>query len=157
LWHLGLALSRADRWIDPSGGWLGRWFWWLVDEALWVVVAGAIEGLLARGVDGLDLAVMHLVRGHEADPGVMMILVVPVEELAAEGPGIGDAAKAAGKARLVLQGLEVALGERVVCALARCIALPGENPGRQTLAPAGSTRGGSGGDEWFEAPREKAP
>src|SRR3954453_11458129 len=26
-----------------------------------------------------------------------------------------------------------------------------------TLAPAGSTRGGSGGDEWSEAPREKAP
>jgi hypothetical protein len=71
-----LALGRADRWIDPSGGWLGGWFWWLVDEALWVVAAGLIEGLLARGVDGLDLAVMHLVRGHEADPGVMMILVV---------------------------------------------------------------------------------
>src|SRR3712207_8884151 len=27
---------------------------------------------------------------------------------------------------------------------------------RQTLAPAGSTRGGSGGDEWSEALREKA-
>ena len=26
-----------------------------------------------------------------------------------------------------------------------------------TLAPAGSTRGGSGGDEWSEAPRETAP
>ena len=97
-----MALSRADRWIDPSGDWLGRWFWWLVDEALWVVAAGLIEGLLARGVDGLDLAVMHLVRGHEADPGVMMILVVPVEELAAEGLGILDAAKAPRKARLVL-------------------------------------------------------
>jgi transposase len=27
-----------------------------------------------------------------------------------------------------------------VCALTRCTVLPGENPGRQTLAPAGSTR-----------------
>jgi len=44
-----------------------------------------------------------------------------------------------------------------MCALARRIALPGENPGRQTLAPAGSTRGGSGGDEWSEALREKVP
>src|SRR3954464_3009018 len=51
----------------------------------------------------------------------------------------------------------VALEGGVGCALARCVALPGENPGRKTLAPAGSTRGGSGGDEWFEAPREKAP
>ena len=39
----------------------------------------------------------------------------------------------------------------VLCALTRCTVLPGENPGRQTLAPAGSTRGGSGGDEWSEA------
>ena len=44
-----------------------------------------------------------------------------------------------------------------MCALKRCTVLPGENPGRQTLAPAGSTRGGSGGDEWPEALREKAP
>jgi len=43
------------------------------------------------------------------------------------------------------------------CALIRRTVLPGGNPGRQTLAPAGSTRGGSGGDEWPEAPREKAP
>src|SRR3954447_12513292 len=35
-----------------------------------------------------------------------------------------------------------------VCALTRCTDLPGGNPGRLTLAPAGSTRGGSGGDEW---------
>jgi hypothetical protein len=41
-----------------------------------------------------------------------------------------------------------------VCALPRCTVLPGENPGRLTLAPAGSTRGGSGGDEWSEALRE---
>ena len=34
-----------------------------------------------------------------------------------------------------------------MCALPRCTVLPGENPGRRTLAPAGSTRGGSGGDE----------
>ena len=33
----------------------------------------------------------------------------------------------------------------------RCTVLPGEGPGRQTLAPAGSTRSGSGGDEWSEA------
>ena len=71
-----MALSRADRWIDPSGDWLGRWFWWLVDEALWGVAAGPIEGPLAGGVDGLHLAVVDLVRGHEADPSVMVVLVV---------------------------------------------------------------------------------
>ena len=35
----------------------------------------------------------------------------------------------------------------VLCALARRIVLPGGNPGRQTLAPAGSDRSESGGDE----------
>jgi hypothetical protein len=64
----------------------------LVDEALWVVAAGRIEGLLACGVDPIGLSVMHPVRGHEADPGVMMVLAVPVEERAAEGLGILDAA-----------------------------------------------------------------
>src|ERR1700730_3731533 len=36
----------------------------------------------------------------------------------------------------------------------QCTVLPGERPGRQTLAPAGSTRGGSGGDEWSEGHRQ---
>lgn len=39
------------------------------------------------------------------------------------------------------------LGGGIMCALIRCIFLPGANPGRQTLAPAGNTRGGSRGDE----------
>jgi hypothetical protein len=43
-----------------------------------------------------------------------MVLIVPVEELPAEASGILDTAEAFGKARLILQGLEVAFGERVV-------------------------------------------
>ena len=54
-------------------------------------------------------------------------------------------------------GPEGSFGGIVRCALLRCTILPGSSPGRQTLAPAGSTRGGSGGDEWSEALREKAP
>jgi hypothetical protein len=73
-----------------------------------------IENLLSSGMNRVDLAVMHLVRGHETDPGVVMVLVVPIEELAAETSGILDATEAFGKARLILQGLEVAFGERVV-------------------------------------------
>ena len=42
---------------------------------------------------------------------------------------------------------DASLDDVRVCALSRCTVLPGENPGRRTLAPAGSTRGGSGGDE----------
>ncbi len=57
---------------------------------------------------------MHLVRRHEADAGVMLVLVVPVEERTTEAPGVLDAAEALRKVRLILQGFEVALGERVV-------------------------------------------
>ncbi len=70
-------------------------------------------------------------------------------------PGVG-----ASKQRVLAGqgvGADGALDDVGVCALARCTVLPGENPGRQTLAPAGSTRGGSGGDEWPEALREKTP
>ena len=40
--------------------------------------------------------------------------VVPVEEATAEAFGVLDAAKALGEGRLILEGLEVAFGERVV-------------------------------------------
>jgi hypothetical protein len=43
-----------------------------------------------------------------------MIPVIPGEETAAEGPGILDAAEALGELRLVFQGLEMGLRERVV-------------------------------------------
>ena len=64
---------------------------------------------------------MHLVRGHQADAGVMMVLVVPVEEAAAEAPGVLDAAEALWEAWLIFQGLEVALGERVVVGCVRSV------------------------------------
>ena len=65
-------------------------------------------------MDRPGLAVMHLVRGHQADADVMVLLVIPGEEAAAEGPGILDATEALGKLRLVFQGLEMRLRERVV-------------------------------------------
>jgi len=57
---------------------------------------------------------MHLIRGHQADPGMVMFPVVPVEEGAAEASGVLDAAKGLGEAWLILESLEVALGKRVV-------------------------------------------
>ena len=55
-----------------------------------------IEGVLAGGMNGIDLAVVHLVRGHQADPDVAVVLVVPIEERAAEASGVLDAAEALG-------------------------------------------------------------
>src|SRR3954465_4289565 len=98
------------------------------------------------------------------------------KEIGDEGPGIDTAASAGfqhahggGVGRRALLGAgavgdpagddgvpEGALGVVVGCALERCTRSPGAIPGRQTLAPAGSTWSGPGGDKWSEALREKA-
>ena len=65
-------------------------------------------------MNGIGLTVVDLVRCHQADPGMVMLLIVPIEEPAAEAFGILDAAKALREAWLILQGFELAFGERVV-------------------------------------------
>ncbi len=65
----------------------------------------------SESADVVDLAVVDLVRGHQPETGMVVILVVPGEELPTELPGIFDAAEALGKAWLVFQGFEVALRE----------------------------------------------
>ena len=73
-------------------------------EAFRVGLVCLRQDILTGGLDGVGLAVMHLVRGHQADADVMVILVVPGEEAAAEGPGILDTAEAPGELGLIFQG-----------------------------------------------------
>src|ERR1700679_1811337 len=54
--------------VDPRGGWFGGRNGRLLDETLRVLPEGLIKCGLASRVNGVHLAVMHLVRGHEADP-----------------------------------------------------------------------------------------
>ena len=117
--HSGSAPRLRDRRIDPGGGGFAGRGGRLVDEALRVVAERLIECGLTCGMDGIGLAVMHLVRGHQADAGMVVVLVVPIEEVAAEGSGVLDAAEALRELRLVFQRLEVAFGERVVPRLRR--------------------------------------
>src|SRR5208282_5389770 len=69
---------------------------------------------------------MHLIRRHQANPGMVVILVVPIEEPAAEAPGVLDAPEPLRKPRLVFQGFEVALGERVVVGRVRPVVRTGD-------------------------------
>ena len=94
----------------------------LVDEALRPGVERRCEGSLASGVGGVGPAVTHLVRGHEADPGVVVVPVASIEEPAAEAPGALDAAEAPGEARPMPRDLEAALGERGVVGRVRAVA-----------------------------------
>ncbi len=102
------------RWIDPHGGGFSRWLGRLLDEAFGIGAEGVIEGPLSGGVDIVGLAVVDLVGRHETDPGMVVVLIVPGEEAAAEVLGVLNAAEARGEFGLVFEGLEVGFGERVV-------------------------------------------
>src|SRR5208282_1605997 len=104
----------------------GGWYWRLFDEALWVFMECLIEGDLTGRVNGIDLAIMHLVRRHQANPRMVMVLIVPIEELTAEASGVLDAAEALWEAWLVLQRLEVAFGERIVVGGVRAVMRTGD-------------------------------
>src|SRR5271157_5661399 len=118
-------LFRRGR-VDPCGGWFGWWYWRFLDESLGIFTECLIKRDLAGHMNGVDLAIMHLVGGHQTDPGMVMVLVVPVEELAAEASGVLDTAEASWEARLILQGLEVAFRERVVVGRVRAVMRPGD-------------------------------
>lgn len=66
--------------IDPDGGRFGGRLGRLVDEAVRVGLEGLVEDFLASGVDVVALSVVDLVRRHQADAKVVMVLIVPVEE-----------------------------------------------------------------------------
>ena len=100
--------------IDPNRGWFGGRFRCLSDEPLGVQVEHPVQCALAGGLNGFSLAVVDLIRCHQAETGMVVVLIIPGEEAAAEVLGILDAAEAFGEFRLVFQGLEVGLRERVV-------------------------------------------
>ena len=56
----------------------------------------------------VGLAVVHLVGRHQADTGMVMVLIVPIEEAAAERLGVLNAAETLRKLRLLFHDFEVA-------------------------------------------------
>ena len=105
-----LALRR----VDPDGGRdLGR-FGALADEPLGCAEKCGVERGLAGGVDGGGLPEVDLIRRHQADACVMMVLVIPGEEATAKGTGVVDGLEPFWEFRLIFQGLELGLRERVV-------------------------------------------
>ena len=74
---------------------------------------GGLKGAPALVEHAPGSMMMHVVRGEHRDPAMAMPGVVPGEERPAEGDRGGDVVEAPGEARVVLQGLELRLGERV--------------------------------------------
>ena len=87
--------------VDPGRGWFERWFWRLFDEAFWIGLEGAVEGFLAGCEDLVGLTVVDLVRRHQADASMVMILIIPIEEATAERLCVLDAAEPLRKLRLI--------------------------------------------------------
>ena len=65
-------------------------------------------------MDGFGLPEVDLIWCHQPNACVMMVLIIPGEEAAAEPTCILDGLIPLGKLRLIFQCLEVDLGERIV-------------------------------------------
>ena len=78
----------------------------VVDEAFRMGnVCGVQDGLAMSG-DGWRLTVMQGRRSEEADARVVVLFVVPVEELDGKSTGVLDIAEAGLEARSILNGVE---------------------------------------------------
>jgi hypothetical protein len=68
---------------------------------------GSIQHDLTMGQDVRSLAVVDHGGRHQAQPGVVMLVVVPLKEGLAETARVFDGAKAVWKTRPVFQGAEL--------------------------------------------------
>ena len=84
------------------------------NEAFGVTGPGGLKGPPALVQHALGSMVMDILRGEHRDAAMAMLGVVPREERSAEGDGSGDVVEAPREAWVILQGLELRLGERVV-------------------------------------------
>ena len=107
--------------VDPGCGGFGWRVWRFIYEAVAVLRERTVERVLAGRMDGISLTEVHLVGCHQPDAAVVVILVVPIEESAAEGSGVFDATEGLWEPGLVFQGLEVGLRVGVVVGCVRAI------------------------------------
>ena len=100
--------------VDPDlgRGWRGQRR--TIDEAFGVDDVGSVKNCLALLDDKRGLAMVKHRGSEQTDPGVMMILVVPAEEVDGKDSGVLDRSEAVGEAWPILQGAELAFRVRVV-------------------------------------------
>ena len=113
--------------VDPGGGGFGEGHGCLVHEPRGVLRERAVKCDPPGRVNSIHLPEMHLIRRHQTDPGMVVILVVPIEESAAEVPGVLNAREPLRKPWLVFQVFEMALGERVVVGRMRPVVRTGDS------------------------------
>ena len=100
--------------VDPGGGGqVGRGRR-PADEPFGVMRVSSVEHASAGGVEFGRASVVHGGRGHQPDPRVAVLVVVPVEEAPAELARLLDRVEPVRKLGPVLERLEVRLGVGVV-------------------------------------------
>src|SRR6266508_602417 len=111
-------LLRRLRWVeglvDPHLPGKLEGLGWLADEPLGMGGVGAVQDHGAGVDDLLGAAVVHVGRGQQRDPRVVVLVVVPAEEVLAEAAGVLDRAEPLREGGMLLQRLELAFRVRVV-------------------------------------------
>ena len=100
--------------VDPDSCRDLWWFWALANEPLRRAEKCCIESVLAGCVDCVGLPEVDLIWRHQADTCVVMVFVIPSEEVTAEGAGRVDALEPFREFWMIFQCLEVGFREGVV-------------------------------------------
>jgi Transposase len=106
VWQFGL--------VDPDLLWKVGRSRWATDKAIRVSQVGQVECPLTILADPDGQAVMDCGGSHHTDSRVAMLIVIPDEEVLAEGPTVLDATEPVRKLRAVLHGAEMAFRKRIV-------------------------------------------
>jgi len=102
------------RFVNPDGSGRLGWHGQAADEALGMRGEGDVEDLSTLCGALRDEPVVHVVGREEAEPSMMVLVVVPAEEILAVRATVFDAAESVGEIGPVLECLEVRLEVRVV-------------------------------------------
>ena len=87
---------------------------WFAHEALRMPLMSEFQHGLSLRNDLRSLSVMDIGRSQQIQAGMVMLVVIPGEELLAEPAGIFNRAESIRIIGAVLQSSEVGLGERIV-------------------------------------------
>ena len=91
-----ILAGQCRRPIDPHGRWQRFWTWWPLHEPLGM---GGVRGQARAVPDGEDrrgAAVVDVGRREIVEPAVMVRVVVPREQIAADGARVFERAEPSG-------------------------------------------------------------
>lgn len=85
-----------------------------MNVSLGIRFEGGVQGCLSLNKTLLDTAVVYVGRREQLEPRVIVIVVVPVDEITGEPPRVFDFSEAIGEIGAVLHRFEVRFAIRIV-------------------------------------------